>query len=203
MSQNSKRQKRRDNALTLLNVAIEATNLAKEASSGTPAQAVFGPVNIILTMIKVPFLPFPVLHPRFTCIQDSMANSTDYVDLGLACADVCKALDRGMNGKKLDDLSQPVREAINQLTMWVKRVAHGPENSLTTLLMAEPWRRSKGRSPSRAGEARSLDLSMRRPMGEQLPLGSRTSTGSFMSSMCAQTLLPGPRSLFIFRPSWP
>ena len=116
----SKRQKRRENALTLLDVAIKATNIAKEASNGTPAQAIFGPVNIILTMIKVRFLLFPVPHPRFTRIQDSMANKTDYIDLGLACADVCKALDRGMNGKKLDDLSQPVREAINQLTMWVK-----------------------------------------------------------------------------------
>ena len=37
----------------MLNVAIEATNIAKEAWCGTPAQAVFGPVNIILTMIKV------------------------------------------------------------------------------------------------------------------------------------------------------
>ena len=48
--------------------------------------------------------------------QDSMANETDYVELGIACVDVCKALDRGMNGRKLDDLSQSVREAIEQLT---------------------------------------------------------------------------------------
>jgi len=39
-------------------VAIEATNFAKEASNGTPAQAIFGPVNIILTMIKVRFSYF-------------------------------------------------------------------------------------------------------------------------------------------------
>jgi hypothetical protein len=45
-----------------------------------------------------------------------MANKTDYVELGLACADVCGALDRGMNGKKLDDLGQSVRDAIAQLT---------------------------------------------------------------------------------------
>ena len=49
-----------------------------------------------------------------------MANEIEYVELGLACADVCRALDRGMNGKKLDDLSRPVREAINQLTTWVR-----------------------------------------------------------------------------------
>ena len=45
-----------------------------------------------------------------------MANKSNYVELGLACANVCKALDRGMNGKKLEDLNQSVREAINQLT---------------------------------------------------------------------------------------
>ena len=45
-----------------------------------------------------------------------MANKSDYVDLGLACADVCKALERGLNGKELDDLSPSVREAIEQLT---------------------------------------------------------------------------------------
>ena len=58
MDTNSKRQKRRDNVLSLLNVAIEATNLAKEASNGTPAQAIFGPINIILTMVKVRFSSF-------------------------------------------------------------------------------------------------------------------------------------------------
>ena len=55
-------------------------------------------------------------HSRLMCNQDSMANESDYVELGLACADVCKALHRGMNGKTLDDLSQSVREAIEQLT---------------------------------------------------------------------------------------
>ena len=45
-----------------------------------------------------------------------MVNKIEYVELGLACADVCRALDRGMNGKKLDDLNQPVCEAIVQLT---------------------------------------------------------------------------------------
>ena len=54
-----------------------------------------------------------------------MANKTDYVELGLACADVCKALDRGMDGKKLDDLSQSVRDAIGQLTTWVEPAVYG------------------------------------------------------------------------------
>ena len=45
-----------------------------------------------------------------------MTNRTDYVELGLACADVCKALERGMNGRRMDELSQSVFEAIGQLT---------------------------------------------------------------------------------------
>ena len=45
-----------------------------------------------------------------------MANKADYVELGLACAEVCKALQRGMNGREMDDLNQSVREAITQLT---------------------------------------------------------------------------------------
>ena len=51
-----------------------------------------------------------------THIQDSMASKTDYVELGLACADVCKALQRGMNGRRPDDLSDSEREAITRLT---------------------------------------------------------------------------------------
>ena len=66
-----------------------------------------------------------------------MINKTDYVDLGLACADVCRALDRGMNGKKLDGLSQSVCEAINQLTMWVKPAMHILDSSPTILLITE------------------------------------------------------------------
>jgi hypothetical protein len=44
-----------------------------------------------------------------------MMNKTDYVELGLACADVCKALDRGMKGRRADELNRTVCEAIEQL----------------------------------------------------------------------------------------
>ena len=46
-------EKRRDDVLSTLNVAIEAMNLAKEVSSVTPAKAVFGSVSALLTMIRV------------------------------------------------------------------------------------------------------------------------------------------------------
>ena len=45
-----------------------------------------------------------------------MLNELEYVELGLFCADICKALERGMSRKKLGDLSQSVCDAINQLT---------------------------------------------------------------------------------------
>jgi len=45
-----------------------------------------------------------------------MVNELDYVELGLSCADICKALERGMNEKKLNDLNQSMCDAINQLT---------------------------------------------------------------------------------------
>jgi hypothetical protein len=44
-----------------------------------------------------------------------MINQEDYVALGLTCADICAALKRGMDGRELSDLNQPVREAIKQL----------------------------------------------------------------------------------------
>jgi len=45
-----------------------------------------------------------------------MINQIDYVELGIACADVCIVLDRGLGGKLLKDLSDSVCEAISQLT---------------------------------------------------------------------------------------
>ena len=41
-----------------------------------------------------------------------MINQADYVELGLACAEVCTALDRGLDGKRLNGLC----EAVKQLT---------------------------------------------------------------------------------------
>ena len=44
-----------------------------------------------------------------------MVNELDYVELGLHCADICRALDLGANGEKPEGLSQSVCDAINQL----------------------------------------------------------------------------------------
>ena len=56
MEAKSQRPKERDGAVSALNAAIEALNLAKEISSITPAKAVFGSVSVILTTIKVSLL---------------------------------------------------------------------------------------------------------------------------------------------------
>ena len=129
---------RRNNALSLLNAAIDAMNLIKELSSMTPAKAVSGSVTILMTMIRVRLSSSSVIYCRFTRNQDSMANKADYVDLGLACADVCKALDRGMNGRRLDELNRPVLEAIEQLTRLVKPGMRTVRDSLIMLSIAGP-----------------------------------------------------------------
>ena len=45
-----------------------------------------------------------------------MANKHDYVELGKSCGRVCQALDRGLDGRQLDELNGSVLEAIGQLT---------------------------------------------------------------------------------------
>ena len=45
-----------------------------------------------------------------------MIDEEDYIDLGLACNTVCAALDWGLKGKRLSELSGSVLDAISQLT---------------------------------------------------------------------------------------
>jgi len=51
----------------------------------------------------------------FTYGQDSMANELDYVELGLACADVCNTLHERTKEKQTKELNQSVYEAIEKL----------------------------------------------------------------------------------------
>ena len=64
MDANPKRPEGQDSALSLLDVAIEALNLAKEVAGITPAKAVFGSVSALLTMIRVRLLLFCDDEPR-------------------------------------------------------------------------------------------------------------------------------------------
>lgn len=115
MSTKPQRLKGRDAALSALNGAIEDLNLAEEISSITPAKAAFGLVSVLLSMIRVRFLSAHVGRLLPNCIQDSMINKMNYVELGLTCADVCKALNRGIRGQKKEQLNRSVFEAIEQL----------------------------------------------------------------------------------------
>ena len=45
-----------------------------------------------------------------------MVNKADYVELGLTYANVCEALNRGVERRRADDLSQSVLGAIEKLT---------------------------------------------------------------------------------------
>ena len=45
-----------------------------------------------------------------------MFKYQDFVDVGLLCAAICRALERGMGGKELNNLRESVRDAIDQLT---------------------------------------------------------------------------------------
>ena len=75
-----------------------------------------------------------------------MINQMDYVELGMACADVCTALGRGLNGKRLNDLNNSVCEAIKQLTTLVTPAPYTLNERLvgdTFDLISGLWRRSR------------------------------------------------------------
>jgi len=46
-----------------------------------------------------------------------MISKVDYVELGLICADVCEALNRGMDTRRADQLNKSVFKAIEKLTL--------------------------------------------------------------------------------------
>ena len=117
MASESQQPNGRDNTLATLNLTIDALNLAKDLSTIAPAQAAFSAVVALLTVIRVFGLLFCGDGFPIHISQDFVANEQEYTDLGLYCADICTALDQGMNGKSLDDLNRSVREAINQLTV--------------------------------------------------------------------------------------
>ncbi|KAF9787249.1 hypothetical protein BJ322DRAFT_711299 [Thelephora terrestris] len=102
METEPQRLKEQDGAPSSLNAAIEVVNVSKDLCGIASATVAFGSVSALLTMIR-----------------DSMINERDYVELGLSCADICRVLDRGISGNNSQNLSQPVREAISQLTTTV------------------------------------------------------------------------------------
>ena len=83
-----------------------------------------------------------------------MTNKHDYVELGLSCAEVCKALDRGLGGKRPSELNQSVLGAIEQLTTWVEPTLGIPIGPLTKVSTPGLWAISRGKPPGRVNEMR-------------------------------------------------
>lgn len=142
----------REDAVLSLNVAVKAIGLVENISGITPAKAAFGSVSAILVMIRV---GSPGVHAgrllANALIQDSMIDEVDYVDLGLACADVCSALGQGLKERRADELSRPVLEAIKWLTTWVDATeVYSVRNpcSVPYLSITGPRRRSRERFSS-------------------------------------------------------
>ncbi|KAF9780572.1 hypothetical protein BJ322DRAFT_1112560 [Thelephora terrestris] len=92
----------RDRALSSLAASIGALNLAEQDSGIRPAKTVFGSAGVLLDTIR-----------------DSAANDQEYVKLGLSCANVCRALDRGLNGRRTEDLGGYLLGMIETLTTTV------------------------------------------------------------------------------------
>ena len=44
-----------------------------------------------------------------------MANDKDYFELGISCAQVCQALDGGLEGRHLDEINQHALDAVRDL----------------------------------------------------------------------------------------
>jgi len=113
MKADSQRHKERE---ADLNAAIEALDLAK-TSSILSAKVAFVSVVTLLTTIRVRSYSSTTIYHKFTPCQDTMVNGLRYAELGLSCADVCRALEQGTNGRKQDELSPSVNDAVNQLIL--------------------------------------------------------------------------------------
>ena len=57
MTDKPQQQQGQGRAIPALNIAIDTLNIVKEATSTTPVNPVFGSVAVLLTMIRVSFLP--------------------------------------------------------------------------------------------------------------------------------------------------
>jgi hypothetical protein len=163
MATKSHQPKGHDSALSTLDVIIQALTLAKDTCGIPPAQAAFGSAGILLTMIRVRSFSFGPSSFQLTLVQDTMINKQDYVELGLSCADVCQTLERGLSGRRLNELNQPVIGAIGKLTTWVASVIRMRSSPLTRVsTIIGLWPRFGARSPHGINEAQYLGSSMRR-----------------------------------------
>ena len=98
-----------------LTAAIAFLDLAKDTTGVKPARDVFRSTSTLLTEIRVLFSSTPFLFTADRRAQDSMVKDADCVELGLTCTQVCRALDREINGRRQEEFSRPAIEAIERL----------------------------------------------------------------------------------------
>lgn len=108
--------KRREAALTALDGSTKALDAAKDMCGVPSAKIALASAFILLTTIKAGYHLFLGGELLTHASQENMNKKDNYINLGLSCADVCGALDRGLNGGKSDKLSEPVQKAIEKLT---------------------------------------------------------------------------------------
>ncbi|KAF9781740.1 hypothetical protein BJ322DRAFT_242027 [Thelephora terrestris] len=99
MASTSQRKRGRDDGRSTLDADIQALNHAIESCHLQPAREAYDSAGALLTTIR-----------------DSTADEEDYADLGRSCVDVCRALERGLEGSQPDEVSPSILEAIKQLT---------------------------------------------------------------------------------------
>jgi hypothetical protein len=98
-----------------------------------------------------------------------MLNESDFIDLGLSCANVCRALDRGLNGKRLDELNRSVWEAIEQLTGLVPPSIY----TLFVFSLHRSWLQGFGRNAGKGHSKRSTGYALQAGPREERQRGDR------------------------------
>ncbi|KAF9787213.1 hypothetical protein BJ322DRAFT_1186751 [Thelephora terrestris] len=104
MASTSWRQKGRD-LFSSFEADIQLLNRAKDTRDLPPAHDAFDSASALLTAIR-----------------DSDIDREDFAQLGYSCADVCRALERGLDGTPTDELSPSVFRAIEHLTTTVTKI---------------------------------------------------------------------------------
>ena len=116
MASTSQGKRGRDDDRPTLDADIQALNHAMGTCGISPARDAFDSASALLAAIRERSLLLPTDVLRAHLMQDSTANQEDLLDLGRSCVDICKALERGLEGRQQDELSPSMVNAIEQLT---------------------------------------------------------------------------------------
>ncbi|KAF9781744.1 hypothetical protein BJ322DRAFT_1220508 [Thelephora terrestris] len=100
MASTSQKKRGRDDGRSTLDADIQVLHHAMDACHLQPAREAYDSAGALLATIR-----------------DSTADEEDYMDLGRSCVDVCRALERGLEGSQPDEVSPSILEAIKHLTV--------------------------------------------------------------------------------------